>query len=102
MAEFYENPRQYIQSGSTIADRICRIDAIILQLLDAAAAAADGEDTEEYSLDDGQTKIRASSRSVFDIEKSIRAMEALKQIYVNRYNGFVHKLVDQSANKFAQ
>lgn len=69
--------------------------------MDAALAAADGEDTAEYMLDDGQTKIRASSRSLFDIQKSIVSYEALKQIYANRYNGYVTHLVDQNANKFS-
>lgn len=99
MSIFYESPRMYIQSSTTIKDKICRIDSLITALEDAAIAAASGEDIAEYSLDDGQTKIRAVNRSALEIKQSIMAFEQMRQMYIQRYNGHTTRLVDDYSNR---
>ena len=94
MAEFFESPRVYIQSAATIRDKICRIDALILATLDAMAAAASEEDTEEYRLNDGQTIIQVKRRSAEQMAKSLEALEKMKQYYVSDYNGHSVRLVN--------
>ena len=97
MSEFYNSPRAYIQSATTQADKICKLDALITALEDAALLAASGSDVEEYSLDDGQTKIRETYRSIGDLERGIRAFERLRQMYINRFNGHITQLKDKNA-----
>lgn len=98
--QFYASPRLYLQDSADLQDKICRIDAIILATMDAMLAQAAGEDTLEYRLDDGQTKINVTSRSLEEMAGSIRALERLQQMYANRFNGRVVRLVDHNINRF--
>lgn len=95
--QFYNSPRAYIQSSSDVADKICRLDSLITALEDAAIAAAGGSDVQEYSLDDGQTKIREVYRSFSELEAGITAFIRLKNYYVNKYNGRITQLKDQNS-----
>lgn len=100
MAEFFESPRRYVQSATSIQEKICKIDTLITALEDAAIEAAAGADVSEYSLDDGQTKIRAVNRSVSEIANSITAFEQIRQMYILRYgSGRVIQLVDRESNR---
>lgn len=96
---FYASPRLYIQSGTDLADKICKIEAIIAALIDAQIAAVDGQTTEEYALDDGQTKIRSVYRSPEEIAQAINRYEQILQRYANRYNGRTIRLVDVNAHR---
>ncbi len=88
--------KSYIVSKKSVEQKIkaidALIDAIILQGLETSEDV--GITIDEYSLDDGQMKIRTSYRSVKDIQKGIEALEATKQMYVNRLNGRVMTLRD--------
>lgn len=78
---------QYIESKCNLESKIKAIDNLIsameLKLLDVSASVA----YDEYNMDDGQMKVRAKYRSSSDVLAGITAMEALKQRYVNRFNG---------------
>lgn len=78
---------QYVESKTDLASKILAIDALIsameLKIVDATGSA----EYDEYSMDDGQMKVRTKYRSVADVMAGITALEQLKQRYVNRYNG---------------
>ncbi len=86
----------YVSSATEICDKIDRLDAIITALEDVALIAAAKGDISEYSLDDGQTKIRTSYRDALEISKSITAFETIRMRYINRLNGRQVRLVDGS------
>ena len=90
----YDSADIYIDSATTIKDKITNIDAVISALLSTAAKAATSENILEYNLDDGQTKIKASYRGAEGIYNSINAFERLKNYYVNKLNGRAVRLVD--------
>ena len=77
-----------------MCEKIEKIDAIIAALEDTALQSAGNDNIEEYWLDDGQSKIKTSYKGTDQIFKSIIAFERMRQIYVNRLNGFVVRMVD--------
>ena len=97
--DFFTSPRVYLQDSDSVATLICRIDAIIDATLTAMLAGAVDADTKDYRLDDGQTVIRVQKRSAEEMGRSVTALEALKQIYVNRYNGHSVRLVDHESTR---
>ena len=86
----------YIESKSTLLEKIQAIDLLIEQMTLRIGEVAEGAGStvDEYSLDTGQMKIRTSYRSVKDVENGINALEKMKQRYVNRFNGRVTVLRD--------
>ena len=78
---------QYVECKTELADKILAIEALIsameLKIVDATGSA----EYDEYSMDDGQMKVRTKYRSVSDVMAGITALEQLKQRYVNRHNG---------------
>jgi hypothetical protein len=90
----YDSADIYISSATTLRAKITRIDAIITALEDAALKGAATGNLTEYSLDDGQTKIKTAYRSMDDVEKSITAFERIKERYINKLNGRHVRLVD--------
>jgi hypothetical protein len=93
----YESASIYIRSATELCDKIARIDAIITALEDKALDAAANDDLMEYSLDDGQTKIKTVYRGVKSILNAIMGFEQLRQMYINRLNGRVVRLVDSKS-----
>lgn len=77
-----------------MCEKIEKIDAIISALEDTALQSAANDNIDEYWLDDGQSKIKTSYKGTDQIFKSIIAFERMRQIYVNRLNGFVVRMVD--------
>jgi hypothetical protein len=90
----YNSASIYIDSATSLRDKITRIDAIISALETTSLRAAAGEDVEEYWLDDGQTKIKTITRGLDKITASIQAFERLRQMYINRLNGRMVRLND--------
>jgi hypothetical protein len=78
---------QYIDCKPNLLTKIQAIDNLIsameLKLVDTVGQV----NYSEYSLDDGQMKIRTVYRSPNDVLAGIDALEKLKQRYINRYNG---------------
>lgn len=97
MAVYYKSADIYIESATSLCDKINRIDQVIDALLSNALKAAANDDIEEYSLNDGQTIIRTSYRGAEAVQKSINAFEGIKQMYINRVNGRVFRLVDSKS-----
>lgn len=91
---YYDSAAIYIQSRSTLRDKIIAIDKIIDALEAQALISAGTIDVSEYSLDDGQTRIKTMYRSGKDIAESITQFEIIRERYVNRLNGRKFRLLD--------
>lgn len=83
----YTRAGLYIESKTTMRAKIKAIDAIINKLEEVALVAAESGYIEDYSLDDGQTKIKAVYRTAEQVEASIQAFERRKQRLINKVNG---------------
>ncbi len=94
MSVTYDSADIFIQSAATLKAKIARMDAIIVALEDVALTAASSDNIQEYELNDGQVKIKTEYRGVDAVFKSIKAFEQLRQIYVNRLNGRMMRMVD--------
>lgn len=90
----YDSAAVYIESASSIRQKITRLDAIIDALLTTVLKSAENGDVQEYWLNDGQTQIKTSYRSAKEVLDAVNVFERTKQIYVNRLNGRVMRLVD--------
>ena len=97
MAFIFESETLFIDSATDMEDKIVKIDLIIAALLDLATSSAGKDDVSEYMLDDGQTKIRTLFRGMSSILKAINDFESLRQVYFNRLNGRVMRLVDSKS-----
>lgn len=93
----YESIPLYIESVSSLEERINRLDLILTQMensmlkIDAnpegGVAGQPGIDlTEEYSLDDGQTKIRTKYRDVSAYIASYKQILGLRNMIIARLN----------------
>jgi peptidyl-tRNA hydrolase len=90
----YDSAQIYIDSKTTIRAKITAIDAVIDALMTTALKAAGTDNITEYSLDDGQTKIRTMYKGADSVLASVQAFEKIKQMYINRLNGRMTRLVD--------
>lgn len=90
----YDSAAVYVDQCSTLQAKITAIDAIIDALLLTAVKAAAGENISQYSLNDGQVIISTTYKTAADVQKSITAFEQIRQMYINRINGRVIRLVD--------
>lgn len=91
---YFDSAFKYIDCASTLRDKITRIEAIINALEDTAIKAAANDNITEYSLNDGQTIIRTVYKGADSVMRSIMAFEQIRQMYINRLNGRVMRLVD--------
>lgn len=98
MVLYYSSVSQYLQSGSTLDAKIalCQkiIDNMSALILDYSTSGVAGQS--EYSLDNGQTKVKGSYRSIDDLSRSIVAIEAQMWRYINQKNGRMTRLSDQA------
>ncbi len=92
----FEKASDYIESCSTLDARIAAIDAIISKLLVTASKAAESGHMDEYWFDDGHVKIRTKYRDVAHVEASIASFQRLRDLYANRKNGRIVRLMDSS------
>lgn len=90
----YDSAAIYIEIATTLKDKIAKIDAVITALETSALTAAGKGAIQEYSLDDGQTKIRTVYRNAKEVADSISAFETIRQRYINQLNGRMTRLVD--------
>lgn len=91
---FFDSSSIYIDSATSLRAKIARIDAVIDALFTVASTAAANGDISEYSLDDGQTKIRTVYKTAADVMSSIQVFETQRQTYINRLNGRSFRLMD--------
>lgn len=105
----YESIQKFIECGIDTLDRINRLSVIIRLLEDSMINATINGDiatgtgvghVEEYSLDDGQTKIREKYRDVSAIAATIDKFDFLRQKLIARLNNQgnrVFRLVDSKS-----
>jgi len=94
---YYENWSIYINSKTELRDRIINIKAVMSALrAQRLEAAANGNisNMQEYSLDDGQTKIKTVYRSLNEINLALKTLEQELQMCYNQLNGRMVRLVD--------
>lgn len=91
---YYDSAYKYIDCASTLRDKIAKIEIIISALEDTALKAAANDNITEYSLNDGQTIIRTVYKGADAVLASIQAFEKIRQMYINRLNGRMIRLVD--------
>tara|TARA_R110002072_G_scaffold63777_1_gene158386 strand:+ start:741 stop:1040 length:300 start_codon:yes stop_codon:yes gene_type:complete len=79
----------YVGSKTTARAKIEAIEALIDTMMLRITEVAEGtaSTVDEYSMDDGQIKVRTKYRSIRDVEAGINALIKLKQYYINKYNG---------------
>lgn len=94
MAVYFDSAYIYINQGIDVRAKIARINNIITALEDSALKAAASGNVSEYSLDDGQTKIRTVYRNAEDVASAINAFETVRQRWINQLNGRQVRLVD--------
>ena len=97
MAVIYDSAAAYIEDCVALEEKVTRIDAVIDALMTTALKAAGNDNIDEYWLDDGQTKIKTIYRGADALMSSIRSFEQLRQMYLNRLNGHVVRLVDSKS-----
>jgi hypothetical protein len=94
MVEF-DSAEIYINSATNLRTKLARIDALIDVMYTTATKAATSGNITEYSLDDGQTKIRTVYTSASQVFNDIKNLETLRELYLNKLNGRVVRLVDR-------
>ena len=81
--------KEYIQSKTSLLDKINAIEALIDSMILNSIEAVEVGGTASYSMDDGQMKVTTEYRSMDQITKGIAGLERTLQMYINRYNGRV-------------
>ncbi len=89
MNDIYYTIPQYIECQTTLLGKIQAYDKIIEGMELAYLEAVTSGHLSEYSMDDGQMKVRAIYRSITDMNMAIQGLEQIRQRYINRYNGRV-------------
>lgn len=79
----------YLECKQTLLEKIQAYDTLISAMETRATEIAAGLNVsvDEYSLDDGQMKVRTKYRNIDDLINGIRALEKMRIMYINRYNG---------------
>lgn len=90
----FDNEQIYIETATSLEDKIAKIDNIIDALFVTAAKAAANSNIQEYSLNDGQTTIRTVYRDANAVMASIQVYERMKAHYINKLNGRTVRLID--------
>jgi hypothetical protein len=82
---------EFLESKTTLQERISALDVLIDKLILSTAEAVEGMNpsVSEYQLDDGQVKIKTSYRNIDDVLAGVKALEQMKQMYVSRLCGRV-------------
>lgn len=93
----FDSEYVYINSATNNLDKIAKIDLVIEGLLDVAIKAATTENISEYSIDSGQSKIKAVYKGTESVYKSITAFRRLRQEFVNNLNGRIFRAVDSKS-----
>lgn len=98
MIVYYSSIRCYFQSKKTLADKIAACQQIIdnMNLLILEFSVNGNAGTGDYELDNGQTKVKGTYRSVEDLTRSINAVETMMWRYINQKEGRMTRLSDQA------
>lgn len=90
----FTSAKEYIDSCTSIRARITAIDNVIAALITQSVTAAEGDDIQEYWLNDGQTQIKTIYRGASNIQRAILGFERLKNYYEQKLTGRVTVLMD--------
>lgn len=82
----YDSAKIYIESKSSLIDKIKAIDSVIAALTTGMLDVAANGGISSYSLDNGQTKINQTYRDPESITRSIKAFMSIKNIYLSDLN----------------
>lgn len=95
MAIYFDSTYKYIQSCTTLQQKIAAIDSVIDILIGqlSSPSSSNSDNVSEYQLNDGQTIIREVYRGTKGITEALASLEQQKQLYVNRLNGRDRKSV---------
>lgn len=93
---YYDSTQIFIESATSLKEKIAKLDLVINALLDVALSSAETDNIKEYSLDSGQTKIKTTYNGSAEVFKAIENYEKMKTYYTNKINGFGFRLVDSS------
>lgn len=98
MVVYYSSIREYIQSKTTLDAKIAVCQQIIdnMQMLILEFSINGNAGTGEYDLDNGQTKVKGTYRSVEDLARSVQAVETMMWRWINQRNGRMTRLSDQA------
>jgi len=91
----YNSEIDYIQSATTLTERLARVRAIQLQLEATLLKSALNDNITEYSLDNGQSKMKTIYRGTEAITRGLTALDVIEQRILNQLNGRVVRLVDE-------
>ena len=100
MGVYYPSFRAYFEDAADLEDKITRLGAIIDAQITLAATSGLEDDVKEYRLNDGQTIINVSRRSVDEILNSVRKLQLVRNAYINQLNGRGMRLVNHEDTRF--
>lgn len=99
----YESTYNYIITSANELIKITRMTAIINAYSDSLLAGALNGNISEYSLDDGQSKIKTVNRSPKELAQLIQVLELQRDRLIVRYNklnaGSMYRLVDSKNHR---
>lgn len=101
--QIFQDCVTYIESATSIKQRMARVLATKTALENqrlAMAMSGSKSQVSEYSLDDGQTKIRTVYRSMEELTKAIAGLDMELVTLQNRVNGRMTKLMDENNFNF--
>ena len=81
---YYNNPQEYISSSMTPEQRIARISAVIVALENAMITGATTANMEEFSFDDGQSKIMTKYRNPSEMVNTLKTLDAILNRLINQ------------------
>lgn len=100
---YYESCAVYVSSATSLKERLVKIDAVILMLMNSALKAAETANMSEYSLDDGQTKIKTVYNGAAGVANALTIFETQKQMILNQLNGRITRHVDsKNLNRYGR
>lgn len=98
MVVYYSSVRAYLQSKTTLEAKIATCQQIInnMNMLILEFSINGNAGTGDYDLDNGQTKVKGTYRSVEDLSRSIQAVETTMWRWINQKEGRMTRLSDQA------
>lgn len=100
MGVFYPSFRAYFEDADDLCDKVDRLGQIIDAQLTLAATSGLEDDVKEYRLNDGQTIINVTRRSVEEIMNTIRKLQLIRNAYINQINGRGMRLTNHEDTRF--
>ncbi len=90
----FKSASEYVGTCASLAAKIAAIELIQEALLTTAMRAVEQGDISQYSLNDGQVIISTTYRNSTEITNAYNSFERIKQMFINRKNGRMIRLVD--------